>query len=131
MTKGERTRVVIIDDSATAIDLVSVALESAGYEVHGFTSIFDAPSRVDQLKPALIIVDLLMPALGGDKVIDVLRKHSHHRCPIVLHSSADEHELRQRALACGAQAYVRKTRDFAALVRTVQQQTRAHAMDVP
>jgi CheY-like chemotaxis protein len=122
--------VVIIDDSATAIELVSAALESAGFEVHGFTSIFEAPARVDELRPALIIVDLFMPALGGDKVVDVLRKHSHHRCPVVLHSSADESELRQRASACGAQAYVRKSRDFSALVRTVQQQTRL-SMDNP
>jgi CheY-like chemotaxis protein len=117
----ERARVVIIDDSATAVDLVSAALESAGFEVHGFTSIFEAPMRVDELKPALIIVDLLMPALGGDKVIDVLRRHSQHRCPIVLHSSAEENELKQRAKACGADGYVRKSRDFAALVRTVKQ----------
>lgn len=121
---------VIIDDSATAIELVSAALESVGYEVHGFTSIFDAPMRVDELRPALIIVDLLMPALGGDKVVDVLRKHSRHRCPVLLHSSADESELRQRAAACGAQGWVRKSRDFSALVRAVQQQTRP-SMDNP
>lgn len=120
VSRSDRPRVVIIDDSQSAVELVSTALESVGYEAHGFTSVFSAPGRVDELKPAIIIIDLMMPALPGDKVVGVLRRCSDHRCPVVLLSTVEESELRARAEACGAEAYVRKGRDFTTLLSTVQ-----------
>jgi CheY-like chemotaxis protein len=105
-----------------SLELVASALEDAGFEVHTFSSVFDVTTRFEAVRPHCIVIDLNMPALKGDTVVDVLRRNATHRCPIVLYSAAAEPELRQRALACGADAFVRKTQDIAPLVRAVRTQ---------
>jgi len=122
---SSRRCVFVIDDSELSLMVISAALEGAGFEVHSFSSAFVVPAQIDLLKPAAIVVDLLMPALGGDKVVDVLRRNSEHKCPIILYSGAPEAELRARAFACGADAYAQKGHDVAPLVRLVREKVGA------
>lgn len=120
-----RRSVFVIDDSELSLEIVGAALESAGYEPRTFSSVFDVAQHIDAERPAAIVVDLMMPAIGGDKVVDVLRRNSEHFCPILLYSSAPEPELRARAIACGADGYVQKTHDVTPLVRLVMQKAGA------
>ena len=120
-----RRCVFVIDDSELTLTVIAAGIEAAGFEVHTFTSVFLVPAKIDELKPAAIVVDLLMPALGGDKVIDVLRRHAKHRCPVILYSGAPEAVLRARALACGADAYARKSHDVTPLVALVREKVGA------
>jgi CheY-like chemotaxis protein len=113
-----------LDDSAMSLELVSAALEQHDIEVHTFNSAFDVSSRFEVIRPAAIVVDLNMPALQGDTVVDILRRNATHRCPVILYSAALEPELRRRAAACGADAFVRKTHDTSPLVRAVLEQVR-------
>jgi CheY-like chemotaxis protein len=122
---GSRSCVFVIDDSDVSLMVISAALEGAGFDVHAFNSAFVVPAQIVLLKPAVIVIDLLMPALGGDKVVDVLRRNAQHQCPIIIYSGAPEPELRARTMACGADAYVRKTHDITPLVRLVRERAGA------
>jgi CheY-like chemotaxis protein len=115
-------RVCVLDDSQTSLDIISAALETRGFEVHTFSSAFDVSSQFEVIQPHVIVVDLNMPALQGDAVIDILRRNTKHRCAVILYSAAAEPELKRRAEACGADAYVRKSRDANQLVHVVSQQ---------
>lgn len=116
-----RRCVFVIDDSELSLTVISAALEGAGFDVHTFKSAFVVPAQIDELKPAAIVVDLMMPALGGDMVVDVLRRNAQHQCPVILYSGAPEIELRVRANACGANGYVKKSHDVGPLVRMVRE----------
>lgn len=111
--------VFILDDSELSLEVTSAALERAGFEVHTFSSPFELSAAIDREKPVAIVVDLMMPTLGGDKVVDILRRNTLHVCPVLIYSSVPVPELASRAHGCGADAYVRKTNDVAELVRTV------------
>ncbi len=115
-----RRCILVIDDSELSLMVVSAALEGAGFLVHTFASVFAVTGQLDVLKPAAIVVDLMMPALGGDMVVDILRRNAQHQCPIILYSGAPEAELSARAAACRADGYVRKSHDVGPLVRFVR-----------
>ena len=115
----EKRRVLVVDDSATSLDLASAALSDAGFEAHTLSSIFDLTSTMDSLRPHVLVMDLFMPALRGDLALNVLRRNGGHHCLVLLYSSAEEDILRVRAMAAHADGYVRKSSDLSRLVRAV------------
>jgi CheY-like chemotaxis protein len=117
----EKRRVLVVDDSATSLDLASAALSDAGFEVQTLSSIFDLQQTMESVRPHVLVMDLFMPALRGDLALNVLRKNGGHSCKVLLYSSAEEEVLRVRSLAARADAYVRKSSDLTKLVRAVHQ----------
>ena len=60
----------------------------------------------------MILLDMNMPGLKGDKVADLLMKSDQgKRVKIVLFSAIDEYALRKKAHAVGAAGYISKTFD--------------------
>src|SRR5580704_1593763 len=83
----------------------------AGFELHGF-AVIEAANAAEGLKaatfeaPNLIVLDLGLPDLGGDEVLERIRSWSN--VPIIILSvEASEHE-KVRALRLGADDYVVK-----------------------
>ena len=75
-------RLVIADDSATILALVSLALKKEGYEPVTATNGPDALALIREHRPELVILDALMPGMNGYDVcralredVDVLRPH--------------------------------------------------------
>lgn len=69
--------------------------------------------------PDLVLVDLGMPAIRGDKLIELARKDGPPRATFVLFSGGADEELAWRAKACGADGYVRKGGEPDALARVL------------
>lgn len=122
---GQKPRVLLIDDNAIVLEMASTSLQAAGFDVHTCLSVFSLPTQIEALRPDVVVVDLLMPALSGDKVIDIIRRTSAHRCPILIYSGAPDEEIERCAASSGAEGYVKKTRDLGPLVRAVRGQLRA------
>jgi DNA-binding NarL/FixJ family response regulator len=100
--------VFLIDDSEIVREVVEMTLEEHGYETVGFESPFELVPALASRTPALILVDVSMPALRGDKIVEMLRRAHKLACPIVLFSDRDEGELSKRALSCGASGFICK-----------------------
>jgi CheY-like chemotaxis protein len=101
--------VLVADDSRTILAMVSSRLERAGYEVVGVSNGDDALAVAEQRLPALVILDVEMPAMDGLEVTRRLRANDATReIPIVLltaHAEANEVEAGH---AAGATAYITK-----------------------
>ncbi len=87
-------------------------------------STFDSPlgitREVIRQQPDLVIVDVNMPSITGDKVCQLVRSASYARSVVILlHSSMPEADLHDLAQRCGADGYVPKSRDSKRLVETV------------
>jgi PleD family two-component response regulator len=105
---GRRT-LIILDDSDSSRELVEHALGRRGWRVVALASPFQLASVMNAERPDVVLVDVEMPALHGDKVIEVVNRHQHlHRCPLVLYSGLPDAELEELAKKSGAAGYIRK-----------------------
>jgi DNA-binding NtrC family response regulator len=116
--RGVRPKILIVDDSEIVCDSVCTMLEPRGYDVVPLTSLFAFTKTLLAERPDLVLVDVSMPALSGDKLIEISRKHD-DRYPMVLFSNRGESELSNLAARCGAAGYIQKTGDADRLARQV------------
>ena len=118
MPKG---KIVVIDDDAKALSHAKRLLEAAGYEVITSESPLRMPQLVQRERPNLILLDLEMPALSGEHVLDFTTLFDFLReIPIVLHSAKSEEDLKSIVERSPAVGYIRKTNNGLSFVSQVE-----------
>lgn len=105
-----KQRILIVDDSELVLAMARDALDEAGYEVLTATNGIEANNYIFALnKPDLIVLDVMLPMLDGNKKARLLREKQFSReIPILLISSKEEDELKRLTVECGADGYIRK-----------------------
>ncbi|EYF07866.1 response regulator [Chondromyces apiculatus] len=106
-----RTKVLIVDDSQIIREVVQFILQEEDYDVVGIDSPIAFTRTLVQEKPDVVLMDVNMPALTGDKLVEITLRSGLHRCPIVLFSDRPDTELARLVEECGAAGYIRKTQD--------------------
>ena len=102
-------KILIIDDDQAHLDSARGILEAEGYEVFTQNQPFGSTNAVIRIQPDLVLLDVNMPALSGDRLAEVLRANSSTRdVMVVLHSSNDEDHLRTTARRLGLDGYICK-----------------------
>jgi CheY-like chemotaxis protein len=89
--KRRRPLVLVVDDNPEAQETLRENLEPAGYEVLVAPNGREALALLaDQTAPQLLIVDLLMPVMGGLELVEVLRSYRRlAQIPVLLVSGID------------------------------------------
>ena len=83
-------KIIIVDDSDSIRELLSLILKKQGFDVIIAVNGNDALNKVDEEKIEMVITDLDMPVMDGIEFIKQLRnKTGHKRTPIVVLSSED------------------------------------------
>ena len=118
----ETKRVVVIDDSEVVLAMVSDILGDAGYEVMTSDSGIYANEYIySTRKPDLILVDVMMPLLQGDKKVRLIKQREKSRnIPILLMSSKTTEELEALVETSGADGFIQKPFTPASLVNQVR-----------
>ncbi len=118
-----RRTLVIVDDSETTRELVESILTRRGWRVIALDSPFTLSGVLNAERPDVVLMDVEMPALHGDKVVEIMnRAHHHmHRCPLVLYSGLPETQLAALAHRAGAAGYIRKDVAATELVVRIEQ----------
>jgi PleD family two-component response regulator len=107
--RADSRRLLLIDDSEIALAYSESVLTEAGFEVRAVGSLRAFQTVLSSWRPHLIVTDLYMPEMNGAELCQWLRREvATARIPIVLCSSAPDHELSVVARAVGADAYVSK-----------------------
>lgn len=106
-----RIKVLVVDDSEIIHTYVRAVLEAVGYEVIGLDNPTGFSRTLMLEKPDLVLMDVHMPALRGDRLVEIVRRSGLTRCPIVLFSDRPETELARLVEECGADGYIRKNQD--------------------
>lgn len=107
----------MVDDNPDVLAAVSLTLERAGYEVETTTDVFGLPLKVGTFKPDVILLDVDLPAISGDKLATNLKKlRSTKDCKIVFHSGEDESLLASLVRQTGADGFIPKGLPKAALL---------------
>lgn len=102
--------ILIIDDSELVLAMAKDALEEAGYRVATATNGIEANRFIfSREKPDLIIMDIMMPMLDGNKKAKILKENELSKdIPILLLSSKSDQEMRRLAEESGADGYILK-----------------------
>lgn len=101
--------VLIVEDSATSRLRLRNILESAGYAVTVAANGADALIALDEKHVDLVVSDIEMPRMDGFALTARIRADRRlHAIPVVLVSTLDSAENRERGLAAGANAYIAK-----------------------
>lgn len=102
--------ILIIDDSEVVLAMAKDALVQAGYLVLTATNGIEANRFIfSKQRPDLIIMDIMMPMLDGNKKAKLLKENEVSKdIPILLLSSKSEAEMRELAAEAGANGYILK-----------------------
>lgn len=125
--------IAVVDDEPDIVELISLALQKAGFEVAGF---YDAESFFRYLtnhSPPLILLDLMLPDADGLEVCKHLRgKPEWSSIPIIMVTARGDEADRVLGLELGADDYVTKpfsARELVARVKAVlRRQTKSEEM---
>jgi NarL family two-component system response regulator LiaR len=122
MTTGEkRIRVLIVDDHPMVLDGLQLFISlSAGMECVGQAqSGEEAILLCEKLKPDVILMDLVMPGMGGIEAIKAIRRRDSGVQIVALTSFAEPEQV-QQALKAGAIGYVLKNVRAAELANAIR-----------
>ena len=103
---GEKLKVLMVDDDARLVEAVQLYLTKAGYEVFVAANGREALQRVYQLRPSLVILDIMMPDMDGWEVCTRIRELS--EVPIIMLTARGQESDKVRGLKIGADDYLIK-----------------------
>lgn len=115
---GAPVRVLVVDDERSITEFISLGLSHEGYEVRTAPDGRAALRVIDQFKPSLVIVDLMMPRMDGWELTREIAG-SRERGIIIL-SARDETADRVHGLELGADDYLVKPFEFEELLARVR-----------
>src|SRR5271157_960767 len=112
-------RILIVDDERDFIELVQYRLAGLGCEFIVANDGVQALSQARQMKPDLILLDILLPDLDGLSVCEILRRQPSTKKIPVIFMSALTSEVTKRTVAMQAEDFFTKPLDLPRLVRRI------------
>ncbi len=98
--------VLLIEDSASDRALIALRLERTGYVVASAENGREGLRRLYELRPDIVLLDVVMPGLDGWKTLELIREFSD--VPVIMLTARDTEIERVRGLRGGADDYVGK-----------------------
>jgi DNA-binding response OmpR family regulator len=106
MAKSMSSKVLVVDDEAHIVELARLYLTREGYEVEGVGDGSQALARFGQVKPDLVVLDIMLPGADGIAICKEIRKQS--QVPIIMLTARDEVTDKVVGLEVGADDYLTK-----------------------
>ncbi|HIE09161.1 MAG TPA: response regulator [Armatimonadetes bacterium] len=123
---GEGGKVLVADDDKFLVELISVNLEAAGFEVLKAYDGEEALMKALSERPDLVVLDVIMPGKSGWEVLEELRARPEtQRTPVILLTVLKGKEHIVKGWERGADFYLPKPFDPEDLVEVVERLIRA------
>jgi DNA-binding response OmpR family regulator len=106
MGKLLSSKVMVVDDEDHIVELARLYLTREGYEVEGVGDGSQALARFGQIKPDLVVLDIMLPGADGLAICKEIRKQS--QVPIIMLTARDEVTDKVVGLEVGADDYLTK-----------------------
>ncbi|MFH1413834.1 MAG: response regulator [Candidatus Omnitrophota bacterium] len=108
--KKEKRKVMLVDDEVAFLSLMKLNLQERGnYAVLTLSNARDIISKVHSFKPDIIILDMIMPHIGGLEVCQMLNDDPvGERIPLIILSALSKDLDRLKAYKLGVLDYITK-----------------------
>ncbi len=121
--------IMMVDDEATTMEVMQAFLEDVGYQ--RFVLLEDsshAMEKIEELRPDILLLDLMMPKVPGFEILQQVRAHSQlGHLPVIILTSSSDAETKLKALDCGATDFLAKPVDPSELILRVRNTLAAKA----
>jgi CheY-like chemotaxis protein len=114
-------KVMLVDDDPTTLQVHAAILEQLGHSVTQRATALGTTLAILRDKPDVIVLDVRMPGLTGDKLASLISAEADGNRLVILHSSLPIHDLERVARECGANAAIEKTGDPGAFAKRFEQ----------
>jgi CheY-like chemotaxis protein len=120
--KPKLPHILVVDDNPDNAEIIRSYLETRGYPITVAASGEEALALFETVKPALVLLDVMMPGRDGWEVCRVMKQHPQlgKTVRIIMVTALNEMEDKREALQTGADDYVAKPFDLPTLAATVQ-----------
>ncbi len=119
-----RGKVLVVDDDPIILEVVRERLDAAGFDVYVRADALGTSQWVAREQPDFILLDVMMPALGGAELGQLLkRSHSTNQTAVILHSSMTAAALAPVIVRTGAVGAIAKTHDGAQFIAEFERLT--------
>ena len=114
--------ILVVDDNLDNAEIIRSYLEIRGYPITVATNGEEALALFETVRPALVLLDVMMPGRDGWEVCRIMKAHPElgKTVRIIMVTALNELEDKREALQTGADDYVAKPFDLATLAATVQ-----------
>ncbi len=117
-----RKTILVVDDDAELVELISFNLKQAGYSIVTAADGVDALKKARSMQPDLIVLDVMMPELDGFAVCEILRRDpATASIPIMMLTALSSELGRVAGLGSGASDFVTKPFSPRLLVQRIEE----------
>jgi two-component system response regulator VicR len=122
MDKSPLPPILVVDDNHDNAEIIRQYLEIRGYPVTVAHSGDEALSVFETLRPAVVLLDVMMPGRDGWEVCRAMKQHPTlgQTVRVIMVTALDEWQDKREALQIGADDYVEKPFDLPSLAATVE-----------
>lgn len=114
--------ILIVEDDMNINNLLLEAMTREGYACEQAFSGTEAMLRLDMGKYALVMLDLMLPGMSGEEVLEKIRRKAN--IPVIVLTAKDSLDEKVNLLTAGADDYITKPFDIPEVVARVQVQLR-------
>lgn len=107
----KRDKILIVEDDLDLLNLIDINLTRKGYMTAGSIDGFDAMKKIDDFKPDLIVLDLMLPEIDGWVFCRWVKDNENEwvkHIPILILSAKSQPDDRTFGLFIGADDYMTK-----------------------
>ncbi|HEY2082619.1 MAG TPA: response regulator [Verrucomicrobiae bacterium] len=127
-----RKKILVVDDDAELVELVSFNLKQAGYSIGTASDGVEAIKKARSLGPDLIVLDIMMPELDGFAVCEILRRDAATASiPIMMLTALSSELGRMAGLGSGASDFLTKPFSPRLLVARIEELLKKAAQMTP
>lgn len=114
-------KILVVEDEQDMRELIALRLNTSGYEVMTAADGEEGMEKLAQARPDLIILDLMLPGIGGYELCWRLKgDKAYYNIPILIFSARAGDLDKLMGNQCGADGYVTKPFDGEVLVNRIE-----------
>lgn len=128
---SSKQKILVVDDESDILDLISYNLRREGYQVYTATNGRLAIEKAKEVKPDLIILDVMMPVMDGIEACRLMRNMLEFKNTFMIFLTARSEEYSEIAgFHVGADDYIAKPIKPRALMSRINAILRRNTVDV-
>lgn len=121
---NKQQSVLLVDDDSDILEALDISFVTFGYHTHCTTQGSQVLSLVDDLKPDIIVLDVMLSGIDGRDICQLLKQKVETKSiPIIMISARQD--VKESSLAVGADVFLPKPFDVFELGQVAQKLTRS------